>query len=102
MNLQPETAFKLKVQKRLKEIGPSCWFFKTQLLAVMGIPDIIGCFDGRFFAFELKVGKNKLTKLQLYVLKCIEKAGGLALEVTPDNLENAIAQLLRSVNKRIN
>jgi hypothetical protein len=45
-----------------------------------GVPDIIGCTPcGRFFAIEVKVGNNKLSKLQEYKLKSIEACGGLAI-----------------------
>jgi hypothetical protein len=49
--------------------------------------------NGFFVAWELKVGKNPLTELQQYNLKRIREAGGIAREVTPDNLEEAMEEL---------
>lgn len=46
-----------------------------------GIPDIIGCYRGRFIAFEVKrPGKNP-TQLQAYMLGRITRAGGVALVI---------------------
>ena len=89
-----ETKFKEKVVIRLKRV-PKCWFFKTQLLALIGIPDIIGCVNGRFFAWELKVGRNTATKKQKLVLAMIRKAGGIGSVVKPEDLEEALSELIK-------
>lgn len=91
--MQPEGRFKLKVQKRLREI-PEIFFFKTQEVSVRGIPDVLICYRGMFYAWELKVNKNKATELQQHVLNNITKAGGIARVVTPDNLDECIEELL--------
>ena len=41
-----------------------------------GISDLIGVYHGRFMAIELKVGKNKASKKQLWFLDKIINAGG--------------------------
>lgn len=46
-----------------------------------GIPDIICCMDGRFFAFEVKNENGKATKLQEATLRKIRAAGGTAAVV---------------------
>lgn len=43
-----------------------------------GIPDIIGCFEGRFYAFEVKREGEEPSPLQEHMLKLIRKAGGTA------------------------
>ena len=43
-----------------------------------GEPDIVGVYNGKFYAFELKQGKYQATELQLYKLEQIRKAGGIA------------------------
>jgi Holliday junction resolvase len=44
-----------------------------------GIPDIIGCYRGRFIAFEVKRdATGKPTALQDYTMKKIREAGGMA------------------------
>ena len=44
-----------------------------------GIPDLLGCIDGFFFAIEVKKTDGSTTKLQDRELKLIYEAGGLAL-----------------------
>ena len=53
-----------------------CYVIKTSDRFTAGIPDILICMEGRFIALELKVGKNKPTKIQDYHLRKIRKAGG--------------------------
>jgi fatty acid-binding protein DegV len=93
---QPETKFKEHVQKDLKLV-PKCWFFKTQLVALIGIPDIIGCKDGRFFALELKRSrKAAIAKIQEYILARIRDAGGYGVIAYPENW-NAIYEEIKAL-----
>ena len=71
-----ETRLKEKVLAMIKREFPDAWVYKTSDRWKSGIPDILVCKEGRFFAVELKVGNNKATRLQLYVLKQIKRAGG--------------------------
>src|SRR5450759_637990 len=48
-------------------------------LAPPGTPDIIGCYQGHFFAIEAKIGDNKPTALQAATLAQIREAGGQAI-----------------------
>jgi hypothetical protein len=41
-----------------------------------GIPDLLLCRKGFFYAIELKVGSNKATPIQEFVMREIRKAGG--------------------------
>lgn len=56
----------------------------------VGVPDLLVCHDGRFFAFEVKLpGKEgNLTELQRNNLLSIRKAGGIAWVIT--SIEAAI------------
>ncbi len=47
-----------------------------------GIPDIIACIEGKFYAFEVKTSSGKLTKLQEITIEKIQKAKGQAYKVT--------------------
>ena len=98
---QPETLFKEKVQDKLKGFQ-DLWFVKTQMLAVMGIPDIIGVYKGRMFAWELKKdAKSPPTTLQNHVLRSISNAGGLARVVHPGNLQACLTELSEVGKKRL-
>lgn len=46
-----------------------------------GEPDIVGVNKGKFYAFELKVKKNKASDLQKEKLRRINLAGGVAMEI---------------------
>ncbi len=89
---QPETKFKEKVLKKLRELD-GLWCVKTQFVSIAGIPDIIGCYNGRFFAWELKTDKGRATKLQQYILKQIGKAGGITAVVSPKTFEKDLKNL---------
>jgi Holliday junction resolvase len=52
-----------------------------------GVPDIVGCYKGRFFAIECKAGKGTTTALQDKNIKEIKKAGGQVIVVNENNLE---------------
>ncbi len=91
--MQPETRFKYKVKERLDAIE-NLWYEKIQQVTIRGTPDFLICYAGHFVAWELKVGKNTATNLQQYILDKITKAGGMALVVTPENLDEAIVDLL--------
>lgn len=94
--MHPETRFKEKVQRRLKKL-PLVWFVKIQQVAIRGIPDILICANGKFIAWELKVGNNNLTALQKYNIEMINKAHGIAREVTPENLEERLEELCQAL-----
>lgn len=46
-----------------------------------GNPDCIMCINGKFIAFETKIGKNKTTDLQDYFIDKIIKNKGVALRI---------------------
>jgi hypothetical protein len=84
-----ESEFSKKVIKRLAWLDRT-FIVRTQAGSIVGIPDLLICCNGRFFAWELKVGSNKATKIQEHTLHQIRRAGGDATVVTPENLENEI------------
>lgn len=63
---------------------PRCFAWKTHggMYGTAGIPDIIACMDGRFYAFEVKQPGGRLTRLQAVTLEKMEAAGGVAVMVT--------------------
>lgn len=62
---------------------PRCFAWKTHggMYGTAGIPDIIACIEGRFYAFEVKQPTGRLTLLQGSTLRKIEAAGGVAVKV---------------------
>tara|TARA_R100000152_G_C6758007_1_gene181863 strand:- start:1004 stop:1309 length:306 start_codon:yes stop_codon:yes gene_type:complete len=93
MSKKQETLFKEQLMPKLRDI-PTSWWFKTQQLALLGIPDVIGCVNGKFCALELKRHKGaSITKLQIYVLKLIKKSNGYSRIVHPDNYKSVLREL---------
>ena len=72
-----ETNLKRKVIEFLKKNYPDAWVYKASDKWISGIPDLILCINGYFCAIELKVGRNKPTRIQEYVIEKIRSAGGL-------------------------
>ena len=92
MAMTPEAKVKKTVVKHLKAIGAYYFYPVTGGYGGSGVPDIVGCFEGRFFGFECKAGKNTATALQQKNLADIAEAGGIALVINENNIDE-----LRSV-----
>lgn len=103
MSKQPETLFKERVAKKLKAY-PNVYAIKVQQVTKIGDPDFLLCANGWFVAWELKVNKNKATKLQAHKLEMIKQSGGIARVVTPENLDECLKEIecLLSYSKKLN
>ena len=87
MAMTPEKKVKQKVTKQLKEIGAYYCYPMTVGYGRSGVPDIIGCYEGKFFGFECKAGNNKPTPLQEKNLTDIREAGGVAAVINENNVD---------------
>lgn len=87
--MTPETKLKNEVAKYLDSLGSDCWWFKVVASQGQkaGVPDIVGCYKGRFFAIENKSKDGKLSKKQEHEIKKIKLAGGQT--ATPRCLDEA-------------
>jgi Holliday junction resolvase len=85
----PENKVKLKVRSILG-LHEDVYYFMpmTGGYGRSGVPDIVGCYRGYFFAIECKAGKGKTTALQDKNIRDIEKAGGRVIVVNETNLED--------------
>jgi Holliday junction resolvase len=83
----PETKVKDKVVKVLKAEGVYYFFPATFGMGRSGVPDIIGCVQGKFLAIECKAGGNKPSVLQQRELHAINTAGGVAVVINEDNID---------------
>ena len=86
--MTPERRVKGKVVEILRELGAYYFYASTGGYGASGVPDIIGCYKGRFFGIECKAGKGKPTALQEKNLNNIMTAGGIALVVNETNIED--------------
>lgn len=79
--MTPEGKVKKLMTEGLDQLA-AYWFFPaTHGYGRSGVPDIIACIDGKFWAFECKAGSNDATGLQLLEINKIQEAGGRALIV---------------------
>lgn len=80
--MTPEGIIKNRLVLFLRGLKPSPYFFfpATHGYGRSGIPDVVGSWDGRFFAIEVKAeGKGKnTTALQDRELHLIRQSGGVA------------------------
>ncbi len=93
MAMTPEGKVKKKIVEQLKELGCYYFFPATGGYGKSGVPDIVGCYNGKFFGIECKAGKNTPTALQQMNLDQINAAYGLAYVVNETNM-NDIEKLL--------
>jgi Holliday junction resolvase len=88
MAMTPEKKVKQRVVAQLKELGAYYFYPATGGYGSSGLPDVVCCLDGRFIGIECKAGKGKTTALQDKNLREIEAAGGVALVINEDNVDN--------------
>jgi len=83
----PEAKVKKKVKAQLDLLG--AYYFSPQagIYGRAGVPDIVGCLGGRFFAIECKAGSNTTTALQYKEIMKISAAGGIAFVINEMNLD---------------
>ena len=97
-----ESQFQKQVKKKLDDLvraGSPLYYFVKEAGAIRGIPDIIGCASGQFFAWELKRDRAEADKthgriaLQRYTLQRIHNAQGLGHIVHQENLVECLGEL---------
>ena len=76
-----EGAFQTKVLRYLNSLGGHWIKIHASSFQTTGEPDVVGCYQGRFYAFELKRpdGKGIASNKQLMKLSKIRRAGGVAM-----------------------
>ena len=92
--MTPEKKVKTKVVAILKEFGAYYFYPVTGGYGASGVPDIVGCYKGNFFAVECKAGKGKTTALQEKNIANIYATGGTALVVNEDNIDDVRNMLI--------
>jgi Holliday junction resolvase len=98
MAATPEGKVKAAVRKILDKYGVYHFMPPGMGLGRSGIPDIIGCKNGKFIAIECKAGKGKTTALQDRELVAICNAGGFTFIAREDCLEELEQELHRWIS----
>lgn len=94
-----EASFKIYVRTKLDRV-PGLFYFVKEALALRGLADIYGCYNGKFFAWELKRSRQAAEwrrdghELQKYYLEQVAKCGGIARVVHPENFDECLQELL--------
>lgn len=84
MTTKKETTLRQRIIKRLRAEEGGFWtHVHGNPFTPTGLPDIMGCWNGRFVGFEVKLPENPrgLTDKQKYTLEQISAAGGIAAEI---------------------
>jgi Holliday junction resolvase len=90
MAMTPEVKVKKVVVKQLNSLGAYYFYPVTGGFGASGVPDVVGCYKGKFFGIECKAGKNKPTTLQFQNLTKITAAGGISLVVNEENMNDVL------------
>ena len=94
MAATPESRVKSRVVAQLKALKAYYFYPVTGGYGGSGVPDIVGCFKGKFFAIECKAGTNKPTALQQKNIDSIAAQGGAVLVVNETNMDRVTAWLI--------
>jgi hypothetical protein len=85
----PEGKVKDKVKKLLDSYESIYYFMPIgTMYSRIGVPDIIGSYQGRFFAIECKAGSNKPTALQEREMELIRRAGARVAVINETNIDD--------------
>jgi Holliday junction resolvase len=95
MAMTPEKKVKQRAVAQLKAMGAYYFYPATGGYGSSGVPDIVCCLNGRFIGIECKAGKGKTTALQDKNLHEIREAGGTALVVNEENVDQ-LTKILES------
>jgi Holliday junction resolvase len=97
--MTPERKVKNAVANILKKSGAYYFYPVTGGYGSSGVPDIIGCYRGCFFAVECKAGSGRTTALQEKNLEEIRRNGGIAIVVNEENLPQ-VQEFLDNLSKK--
>jgi pantoate kinase len=79
------------VKKRIRKILDTAGVYYAMPIGTgygnSGVPDFLACYQGNFVAIEAKAGKGKTTALQDSHLAKIRAAGGEAVVINEDNID---------------
>jgi hypothetical protein len=75
---QKESKSYPKIEKWVKSSYPNAWIYRTTDRFRAGIPDFLGCIEGRLVGIEVKQEGKETRALQEYELTKIAESGGIA------------------------
>lgn len=92
-----ESRLQLKIRHALEREFPGSWWFKTHgsVYQPAGIPDLIGCVQGRFIALEAKTKTGEVSLIQSVTIARLTSAGAISCVVT--SIDEAIEAVRRGL-----
>lgn len=92
---QRESRLSRNIQTELRKHGAWCIKIHGSEYMPAGVPDIVGCYKGRFFAFETKVPEKRsnTSVMQERMMEKIRNAGGKAQVVC--TIEEAVNAMIK-------
>ncbi len=75
--MQPEARISRRIRNMVKDRGGFAFKVWGNAQMMTGLPDLICCYRGIFVAFETKTATGSVSTRQSYVLRAIERAGGV-------------------------
>ena len=78
-----EKNFERRVKEWIRDSGGWCCKYHGDAFSTAGVPDILACMDGKFAGIEVKADDGEPSKLQIWTVKQIRKAGGAAVVLYP-------------------
>ena len=93
--------------KKLREKS-NLYVFSKEAVSVRGIPDIVGCYNGTYFALEVKKAKSEVYNkygimkdkgrivLQKYNIQKTIECGGFASFIYPENMNEVLEKLFKT------
>ncbi len=97
--MTPEGKIKNQLDEMLLQFGRNIFTFKPMSEVDRGIPDFVGCINGRFFAVETKSKKGSLKGIQELKLFQIDVAGGKTFVVrNTEDIETVFGWLVLAEN----
>ena len=77
-----EATIQKNIARYLKNLGAWCLKVHGSHYQRAGVPDLLCCYKGRFYAFEVKRPGERATPIQSHELEQVQTAGGTATVVT--------------------
>jgi len=93
---QPESRLSRAILTEIRNRGGFAFKVHGGPLMMVGLPDIVACYRGRFLALETKMPAGALHGRQAYVLRAIERAGGVV--AVPRSVPDA-REVLRAIDE---
>ena len=77
-----EATIQRNIVRYLRGLGAWCLKVHGSPYQRAGVPDLLCCYRGRFYAFEVKRSGERATPIQAHELEQVQTAGGTATVVT--------------------